>query len=141
MKIRFILWLPLFFFLTFSLIPRIAAEEQSISEFISQIQKSLDQKDIPAYLESFSYEIREKEGLIVNEMFNVLQMDSVTLFKPSKLTQTEGEATIYLQALFQNSYSAAIETWHLSLIKVNNQWLIEQKNLPGRVSIMYKIKI
>ena len=141
MKNRFILWLPLLFFLTFFLIPQAAAEEQSISEFISQIQKSLELKDIPAYLESFSNEIRNKEGLIVKDMFNVLQMDSVTLFKPSKLTQTEDEARIYLQALFQNSYSAAIETWHLALIKVNGQWLIEQKNVLGSVRTMYKIKI
>ncbi|NIO48095.1 MAG: hypothetical protein GTN73_01455 [Candidatus Aminicenantes bacterium] len=141
MKNISILGLPLFFFLTFSLIPQVAAEEQSISEFISQIQESLDQKDIPAYLNRFSNEVREKERLIVNNRFNVLRLDSVTLFKPSKLTQTEGEAKIYLQALFQNSYSAAIETWHLSLIKVNDQWLIEQKRVLGRVNIMYKIKI
>jgi hypothetical protein len=141
MKNRFIIWLPLFLFLTFSLIPQVAAEEQSISEFISQVQESLDQNDIPAYLKRFSSEIREKEESIVKDKFSVLQMDSVTLFKPSKLTQTEGEAIIYLQALFQNSYSAAIETWHLSLIKVNDQWLIEQKNVLGKVSLMYKIKI
>jgi hypothetical protein len=141
MKNRFILWLPLFFFLTFSLIPKVAAEEQSISEFISQIQESLERKDIPAYLESFSDEIRAKEGLIVQDKFKTLRMDSISLFKPSKLTQTEDEAKIYLQAMFQNSYSAAIETWHLSLIKVNGQWVIEQKNVLGRVNIMYKIKI
>jgi hypothetical protein len=141
MKNRFILWLPLFSFLTFSLIPQVAAEEQSISDFLSQIQESLNQKDIPTYLEYFSNEIRDKEESTVKDKFSVLQMDRVTLFKPSKLTQTEGESTVYLQALFQNSYSAAIETWHLSLIKVNDQWLIEQKNVLGQVSLMYKIKI
>ena len=141
MKRRFTLWLPFLFFLAFFIIPQLAAEEQSISEFISQIQKSLELKDIPGYLESFSNEIREKEELIVKDRFNVLQMDSVTLFKPSKLIQTEDEAKIYLQAFFQNSYSVAIETWHLSLIKVNGQWLIEQKNVLGRVRIMYKVKI
>ena len=141
MKDRFISRLSLFFFLALFLIPYVAAEEQSISEFISQIQKSLERKDIPAYLESFSDEIREKEALIVKDMFNNFLMDSVTLFRPSKLTQTENGTTVYLQALFQNSYSAAIETWHLSLIKVNGQWLIEQKNALGNVSLMYKVKI
>jgi len=141
MKNRFILWFPLLFFLTFSLIPQVVAQEKSISEFISQIQKSLERKDIPAYLESFSDEIRDKEGLSVKDKFNNLQMDSVTLFKPSKLTQTENQARVYLQALFQNSYSVAMETWRLSLIKVNGQWLIEKKTELGRVSIMYKIKI
>ncbi len=141
MKDRLIFLLPLLFFLAFSLIPQVGAEEQSISEFISQIQESLDMKDIPAYLKRFSNEIREKEQLIIEDRFNALQMDSVTLFKPSKLTQTEGEAKIYLQALFQNSYSAAIETWYLSLIRVNDQWLIEQKNVLGEVSLMYKIEI
>jgi hypothetical protein len=65
----------------------------------------------------------------------------VTLFKPSKLTQTEHEARLYLQALFQNSYSVSIETWHLLLIKVNGQWLIEKKTELGSLSLMYKIKI
>jgi len=141
MKDRFISRLSLFFFLAFSLIPYVVAEEQSISEFISQIQKSLESQDIPAYLESFSDEIRDKEALIVKDKFNNLQMDTVTLFKPSKLTQTENEARVYLQALFQNSYSAAIETWHLSLVKVNGQWLIEKKTELGSFSLMYKIKI
>jgi hypothetical protein len=141
MKDRFISRLSLFFFLAFALIPYVAAEKQSISEFISQIQKSLESKDIPAYLESFSDEIRDKEALIVKDKFNKLLMDSVTLLKPNKLTQTENEASVYLQALFQNSYSAAIETWHLSLIKVNGQWQIEQKNALGSVSLMYKVKI
>jgi hypothetical protein len=141
MKDRFISRLSLFFFLAFSLISYVAAEEQSISEFISQIQKSLESQDIPAYLESFSREIRDREGLVVKDKFNNLQMDSVTLFKPSKLTQTEHEARLYLQALFQNSYSVAIETWHLSLIKVNGQWLIEKKTELGSLSLMYKIEI
>jgi hypothetical protein len=126
MKDRFISRLSLFFFLAFSLIPYVAAEEQSISEFISQIQKSLESQNIPAYLESFSDEIK---------------MDSVTLFKPGKLIQTEHEARVYLQALFQNSYSVSIETWHLSLIKVNGKWLIEKKTELGSFSLMYKIKI
>jgi hypothetical protein len=141
MKNRLVLRLPLFFFLAFSLVPQVVAEEQSISEFISKLQESIERKDIPAYLESFSDEMREKEELDIKGKFNLLQMDSVTLFKPSKLTQTKSEAKVYLQALFQNSYSVAIETWHLSLIKMDNQWLIEQKNVLGSARIMYKIKI
>jgi hypothetical protein len=141
MKNRSVLWLPLFFFLAFSLAPQVVAEEQSISEFISQLQESIERKDIPAYLESFSDELREKEESDIKDKFNLLQMDSVTLFKPSKLTQTERKAKLYLQAMFQNSYSVAIETWHLSLIETSNQWLIEQKNVLGSVHIMYKIKI
>lgn len=141
MKNKFIIQLPILFFLTLSLIPQVSAQEQSIGEFISQIQKSLELKDIPAYLENFSDEIKEKEELNIKEKFDLLQMDNVTLFRASKLIQEEDQARIYLQALFQNSYSVVIETWHLSFLNVNDRWKIKHKDVAGNISTLYRVKI
>lgn len=141
MKNKLFIQFSLLFFLTLFLIPQVAAEKQSISEFISQIQKSLELKDIPAYLESFSDEIREKEESNIKDKFDLSQMDSVTLFRASRMIRKEDEAKIYLQALFQNSHSVVIETWLLSLLNVDDQWQIKEKNVVRNVGTLYKVRI
>lgn len=140
-KIKFITQLSLLLLLVLPLIPEITGEEQSIGEFIAQIQKSLELKNIPAYLENFSDEIRIKEESGINDMFGLFQMDSVALFKASKLIRMEDQARIYLQVLFENSYSVVIETWDLDLLNINGQWQIKKKKIIGSISPLYKLKI
>ena len=141
MKNKFIIPLSIFFLLILSFVPQVTAEEQNISEFIVQIQRSLEQKDIPAYLENFSETIREQEKLNIEDMFNHFRMDNVTLFKVNKLSRIGNEASIYLQALFESSYSVVLETWSLKLLMEDDRWQIKEKKLAGGVSTLYRVKI
>jgi len=140
-KNKFIIPLSIFFLLILSFVPQVTAEEQNISEFIVQIQRSLEQKDIPAYLENFSETIREQEKLSIEDMFNHFRMDNVTLFKVNKLSRIGNEASIYLQALFESSYSVVLETWNLKLLMEDDRWQIKEKKLAGGVSTLYRVKI
>lgn len=118
-----------------------SAEEPDISKFIIQIQKSLNSKDIPAYLANFSDEIREREETDIQRRFSNFEMDSMSLFKASRLSQVQDEAKINLQALFQNSFSVIIENWSLGLYQTDGRWQIKRKDVVENVSAMYKIKI
>jgi len=140
-KNKFIFLLSFLFLFTLFLVPNLTAEEQNISEFISQIQRSLKQKDIPAYLENFSSTIRDQEELDIEDKFNHFMMDSVSIFKASRLNRVGNEASIYLQALFQNTYSVVIETWNLKLLIEDDRWLIKEKKIAGGISALYKINM
>lgn len=127
------------FFISLSSIPQVAAQKQSIDEFILNIQNSLNQKNIQAYLENFFGESREKEE--IKHKIDQFQIDNVRLFKASKLSWNGDEAGIYLQALFQNSYSVVRETWHLKLLEVEGRWQIKEKKVTGAVNTLYRVQI
>ncbi len=141
MKSRVIPKTFLSFLLFLSLILHIPAEEQSISEFIAQVQKHLEAKDIPSYLTSFSSDLKAKEEVSIRNKFYQLMMDSVSFFIASKVPQTGNEVRVYLQALFQNSYSSIIETWSLMFLKIDGQWQIKEKRVSGDYSTLYKVRI
>ena len=116
-------------------------EPQNLNEFIAQIQNSIMNKDLAAYLENFIFEIRETEESNFKNMFDLFEMESVALFKTSELSQTGDTAEIYLQAFFQNSFSVIIETWHLNLVKVGDLWKVKEKEIMGNISSLYRIRI
>lgn len=141
MKKRFIIqafaFLLLFLFLAFEA----RSQEDAATGLVAQMQKSLNERDIPAYLENFEEELRAKEEASIKSRFDQFLMDSVTLYKAGKLSQTADETKIFLQALFQNSFSVMIENWRLSLIQVDGRWMVSKKDVVGSVSTLYKIKI
>lgn len=141
MKARIILKPLLPFLLSLSIILHVPAQEQSISEFIAQVQKSLETRDFPSYLACFSSDLRAKEEASIQKIFEGLKMDSASVFKASKVHQMGNEARIYLQALFQNSFSTVIETWNLVLFEIDGKWQIKEKKVVGDYSTLYKVEI
>ena len=141
MKTRITLKPFLPFFLFLSIILHIPAEEQSISEFIVQIQKSLETRDIPSYLASFSSDLRAEEEVSIRKKFDELRMDDASIFKASKVHQTGNEARVYFQAFFQNSFSSVIETWNLLFFQIDGKWQIKEKIVIGDYSTLYKVEI
>jgi hypothetical protein len=140
-KTRIILKTFLPFLLFLSIILYIPAEEQSIYEFIAQLQTSLETRNLASYLASFSSDLRAKEEVRIQRIFDVLKMDSASIFKASKVQQTGNESSVYLQAFFQNSFSSVIETWNLSLFQIEGRWQIKEKNVVGDYSTLYKVEI
>lgn len=136
-------WFPFLCLLLFCLIPfqGFSAQEQGIEDFIAQIQKSLEAKDIYSYLNAFSLEIRNKEQEFISHYFDELEMENITFYRINRGTQVEGESEIYLQVLYQNSYSAVVEAWQLLLSRIGQQWQIKKKNVMGNIGQLYKIKI
>jgi hypothetical protein len=117
------------------------AEEYNLNDFIGQIQNSLTQRDVDAYLENFVQDIRSIEEIGFKNIFGLFQMERANIYKTSERIKDENNAEILLQVLFQNSYSAIIETWHLDLLKIDGQWQITKKNVIGNIGSLYKIQI
>ncbi len=141
MKNRRIIQVFLSMILIFITYPYLHAEEDNLNDIMGRIQSSLIQKDVAAYLENFAHDIRLIEEKNFKDKFDLFQMESANLYKMSDRIQNENNADIFLQALFQNSYSAIIETWHLQLFKVNSQWQIKEKIVAGNIGSLYKIQI
>lgn len=141
MKKRFIIQAFAFLLLFLLLAFEARSQEDAATGLVAQMQKSLNERDIPAYLENFEEELRAKEEASIKSRFDQFLMDSVTLYKAGKLSQTADETKIFLQALFQNSFSVMIENWRLSLIQVDGRWMVSKKDMVGSVSTLYKIKI
>lgn len=129
------------FFISLSSMPQVASQKQSIDEFILNIQNFLDQKNIEGYLENFFGESREEEEENIKHKIDQFQIDNVRLFKASKLRWKGDDAEIYLQALFQNSYSVVRETWYLKLLEVDGRWQIKEKKVTGAFNTLYRIQI
>ena len=141
MKNRLISSLFLFFLLACILHLRVHSAEQNLNEFILRIQNSLSQKNVAAYLENFSEEIKAIEKSSFNDKFDQFRMERATLFKTGETVLSEDEAEVYLQALFQNFYSVIIETWRLSLLKLDDLWQIQEKNIVGNITSLYMVQI
>lgn len=128
-------------YLVVFLTPLSTPEQKSLSDLLVQIQKSLESRDMSSYLKNFSADTRMVEELSLKDKFDLFQVDSVSLFPASPLIESGDKASLFVQVLFENSYSAIIESWHLKLIRVNSSWQIREKQLTGNVSSLYKVRI
>jgi len=134
--------IKLLLILTFSfLLPQLSAQERTINGLLSQVQYSLKDKDIRAYLENFSPEIRSEEESRIRNLFEQFDIENVTLYKATKGIGGKDKGEIYLKALFQNSYVVMIETWQLIIQKEKDAWQIKEKKMMGEGKELYKIKI
>lgn len=50
---------------------------QRVNDLLAYVEKSLKNKDIPAYLDAFSPEIREAEKRVISSNFNLLEWDNL----------------------------------------------------------------
>ena len=141
MKNRLISSLFFIFLLTCILHPQAYSAEQNLNDVILRIQNSIAQKDVTAYLENFSEEIKAAEESSFNDKFKLFGMEKAVLFKIGETVLSESEAEVYVQALFQNSYSVIIETWHLNLLKVDEIWQVREKNIAGNITSLYLVQI
>ncbi|MEA2005350.1 MAG: M1 family aminopeptidase [Acidobacteriota bacterium] len=136
-----------FFSLAFLLIflicisPLYSESQQSINELITKLQTALERKDIPAYLNTFSPELRLDEKESLESHLRDFEADSISVFPSFESIEEEDETTVFLRVLFQNSYSVFIELWKLSLFKENGRWLIKDKEVKGNVKSLYRLKI
>jgi hypothetical protein len=141
MKKRFIIQACALSLLLLFLAFEARSQEDAAAEVVAQMQKSLNERNISAYLENFKEELRAKEEASIRMRFDQFRMDSVTLYKAGTLSETADETKLFLQALFQNSFSVMIENWRLSLIQADGRWMVSKKDMVGSVSTLYKIKI
>ena len=138
-KIKRIGWLV--FFCVFPVVFSYSFDDQGISSFIQRIADSLEQKDIAAYLDTLSPEIRDGEERALRDKFEELDLDTVTVFTTGKRIVTENGVRTYLNILFENAHSVVIEVWRVDLENSSGQWRIAKKEITRDVRNLYKIAI
>ncbi|MFP4081469.1 MAG: M1 family metallopeptidase [Candidatus Aminicenantes bacterium] len=118
-----------------------AAQQENIDGLINNLQHSLREKDVSAYLENFHAALREDEERKIRTFFERFQLESASLFKARRGVKEDKEAHIYLKVLFQSHYAVVIENWQLALIRKDQLWRIKEKKLAGEPRRLYKLKI
>ena len=123
------------------LAPGLAFADQSVPDFIAQLQQDFSGRRFEPYLESYAPELKEAERGELSRYFDELKMESVALNWANKRNFDETRPIVFLQVICQNSYSALIETWQLELEKIAGRWRIKQKNARGNLNQLYKIQL
>ncbi len=138
---RIFLALCLVLFLCIPLLLSFQENEQTVDNFFLNIQQSVSQRDIQAYLSSYAEHLRERENDNILSLFDTFEVETV-LFHVAHSQKTGADAfLIHVQVLFQNSYAVKIETWRLKLVKNRSHWVIQEKAALGEDKNLYKVSI
>jgi hypothetical protein len=114
---------------------------QDVQDLLDRLETSLKQKDIAAYLDNFTPEIREQEEKAFQEKFQRLNLDAVTVHRSRRQVVTNSGIRTYLTVLFESQDAVLIEVWQLDLEKSSAQWRIREKDITSDVRNLYKIRI
>jgi hypothetical protein len=125
----------------FAVIPSLLSSDQTVEAFTCQLQKSLEGRDLPAYLGSFSPEVREEERIALASYFERAGMESVKSRRAGQRTEESGESTVFLQVLFENAFSAMVEVWQLHLRPVDGRLEIRKREVSGSIHSLYKVQL
>lgn len=119
----------------------LSGNEQTPDEFFNRVQKAIESKSIPAYLDLCVPEIRDEESSAMDALFRDLSMTTVKVRRIGRIKDDGSVCRVYAQVLFQCSYSLNVENWQMSLGKAEDRWRILKKERIGAVSELYRIQI
>jgi hypothetical protein len=118
-----------------------AAADQTLEEFLSEFQRTLEAKEFDSYLSFFAPEIREKERAIQNDFFDAFSMDTVKLARVQQPQETGPSVQVGFQALYQNEYSGMFEIWLLDVVRAESGWQVAGKTTTSALENLYKVRI
>ena len=127
--------------LLFSGISRPSIQEGNLDEFLSKVETALESNDVNLYLTALSPDLRKREGLSITSYLENFGFETISIFKSGMTSQDSDQAYVFFQVLYQNSYSALLEIWRLDLKRAEGLWRINEKQITGNVSSLYKLKI
>ncbi len=108
---------------------------------LRSFQEAVEKIDFPFYQELFLPEISEFERKAFESYFSELLMDQVVIYRLPGMKESQDKKIIYYHVYFQNSYSALIETWRISLVAINGTWKIASREVSTRLKNLYRLKI
>lgn len=126
---------------SFFLFSGLEAQDERIQDFILKLEKSLQARDFDSYLEAFSPELRDGERENLSLTFTQMKMSTATLYWANKGRLDAEEPRLFLQVIFQNPYSALVETWDLKLALLDGHWKVKGKKARGNLSQLFKLQI
>jgi len=118
-----------------------SAEEGEIDVFLQRLSDTLTNGEIDEYLEFFAENLRQEERRYILGLSDGFQLETVSFFTAHVHKLGRLGFQVFLQVLYQSSYSVVLETWRVRLREVNDQWSIREKALIGTQRNLYKVKI
>jgi Peptidase family M1 domain len=118
-----------------------ALADQSVPEFMLKLQQDFASRQFESYLDAFAPDLREQQREELARYFDRLKMDSAALKWANKGNFNPAKPVVFLQVICQNSYSALVETWQLTLEDIGGRWQVKDKSARGNLSTLYKIQM
>jgi hypothetical protein len=118
-----------------------AAPEETPAAFVERLQALIKNGSLAGYLGAFSPEVRPAEEARLGILFDDLKMTGVTLRPAGVKTAADGQTRAFVQAFFENDYSAIIESWTLVLGRLDGAWSVTRLDVTGTMTRLYKIRI
>ena len=118
-----------------------AGPPEAPAAFIERLQGLLRSRDLATYLQAFNPDIRPAEQDRLTGYFDDFKMTSVSLRTAGVKSVPDGLIRVFVQAFFENDYSAVIESWTLALEAHGTAWSVAGLDITGAMSRLYKIRI
>jgi hypothetical protein len=115
--------------------------EETPGAFVARLQALLRDRALDAYLGAFEPELRATERDRVGILFDDLAMTGVSLRVAGVRDATDEPARVFVQAFFENDYSAVIESWTLALERRAGAWSVARLDVTGAMSRLYKVRV
>jgi hypothetical protein len=109
--------------------------------FVERLQTLLRSGTLDAYLEAFRPDARSDERARLRIFFEDLKMTDVHLRPAGIQRDSGGPPRVFVQAFFENDYSAVIESWTLALEDRGGAWSVGRLDINGTMSRLYKIRV
>jgi len=118
-----------------------AAPAETPAAFVGRLEQLLRSESRAAYLEAFIPDIRAAEEARLKTLLDELRLTGTSLRVAGVRGEAEGSPRVFAQALFENDFSAVIESWTLSLESRDGAWSVAGLNVTGTMSRLYKVRI
>ncbi len=118
-----------------------AVAGDGIDDLFDRIKKSFEAKEQTAYLSEFSPELRPGENVLVSTFLDQWKMDKITFHRATRGNENDPRPSLYYQVLYENAYSAMLDTWRVVLQNMDGRWQIQTKVVSGNITNLYKIRI
>ena len=112
-----------------------------IDDLFIRLKKSFETKNQAAYLNDFAPALRPKQNSMVSSFMDTWQMDKATFHRATRGTENDPNPSLYYQVLYENEYSAMLETWHVVLENADGRWRIQTKEVTGNINNLYKVRV
>lgn len=120
-----------------------AAEPSSetAAAFVERLRTALQSGDRPAYLGGFPEDARAGESARLDVYSGEMAMTGLTLRTVGVRTDGPDVARAFVQAYFENDYSALIEAWTVSLERSGGAWRVAGREVTGNPTRLLKVRV
>jgi len=113
---------------------------QSREELAARLQAEFNSGDEAAYAGLFVPSLRSREADFRRGLKENLGLERASFFAPPSPGNGGDHSRIFLQVIFENAYSAMIQTWDL-VIRSEEDGLIVEKRIRTDLGLLYKVSI